>query len=76
MEATVTTKGQITLPKAIRDAMHLKSGDKLVFELLENGTYIIRPKTTVITSLKGCVRYQGKSKTLAEIEAAIENRPI
>lgn len=73
MEAKVTTKGQITLPKALRDAMHLKTGDKVLFELLENGTYVIKPRTTELKSLKGCVSYQGKAKTLEEMDAAIEN---
>jgi AbrB family looped-hinge helix DNA binding protein len=74
MEATVTTKGQITLPKALRDAMHLKTGDKVLFELLEDGTYVIKPRATDLKSLKGCVDYQGKPKTLAEIDAAIEKQ--
>ncbi|ELR98762.1 AbrB/MazE/SpoVT family DNA-binding domain-containing protein [Gloeocapsa sp. PCC 73106] len=72
MEATVTTKGQITLPKALREAMHLKTGDKVLFEPLEDGTYVIKPRATDIKSLKGCVGYQGKPKTLEEIDAAIE----
>ena len=41
MEARITVKGQITLPKALRDAMHLKTGDKVFFEPLEDGTYVI-----------------------------------
>lgn len=72
MEARVTIKGQITLPKALRDAMHLKTGDKVLFELLEDGTYVIKPRTTEVQSLKGCVNYQGTPKTLEDMNAAIE----
>jgi antitoxin PrlF len=71
MEATITVKGQITLPKALRDAMHLKTGDRVLFEELEGGTYIITPITTDVQALKGCVSYQGPAKTLEEMEAAI-----
>jgi AbrB family looped-hinge helix DNA binding protein len=72
MEARITVKGQITLPKALRDAMHLKTGDKVLFEPLEDGTYVIKPRTTDVKSLKGCVNYQGTPKTLEEMNAAIE----
>jgi antitoxin PrlF len=75
MEATLTVKGQITLPKALRNALHLKTGDKLVFEELEGGAYVIRPQSdsniTDVQTLKGCVSYQGKSKTIQEMQDAI-----
>ncbi|WP_246140303.1 AbrB/MazE/SpoVT family DNA-binding domain-containing protein [Euhalothece natronophila] len=63
---------KITLPKALRDAMHLKTGDKVLFEPLEDGTYVIKPRATDVKSLKGCVNYQGTPKTLEEMNAAIE----
>ena len=72
MEARITVKGQITLPKALRDAMHLKTGDKVLFEPLEDGTYVIKPRATDVQSLKSCVNYQGTPKTLEEMNAAIE----
>lgn len=71
MEATITVKGQITLPKALRDAMHLKTGDRVLFEELEGGAYIITPITTDVQALKGCVSYHGPAKTLEEMETAI-----
>jgi AbrB family looped-hinge helix DNA binding protein len=71
MEATITVKGQITLPKALREAMHLKTGDRVLFEELDGGAYIITPITTDVQALKGCVSYQGPAKTLHEMEAAI-----
>jgi AbrB family looped-hinge helix DNA binding protein len=71
MEATLTVKGQITLPKAVRNALHLKTGDRVLFEELEGGAYIITPITTDVLALKGCVSYEGSAKTLQEMEAAI-----
>lgn len=71
MEATLTTKGQITLPKALRDALHLKTGDMVLFEELEDGAYVIKPRTMDVRSLKGCVSYRGSVKTLQEMETAI-----
>lgn len=62
MESTLTTKGQITLPKALRVALHLKSGDKIIFEMLEDGAFILKSKISDVRILKGCVSYKGSLK--------------
>lgn len=71
MEVTLTTKGQITLPKALRDALHLKTGDKIIFEEQNNGSYLLKARTTDVSVLKGCVAYKGKAVTLEDMDAAI-----
>ena len=40
--ARVTSKGQVTVPKAIRDALHLKDGDSVMFRL-RNGEAVLKP---------------------------------
>ncbi len=44
MEATVTSKGQITLPKALRDKLNIKPGEKLAFFIRDDGTteFVVR----------------------------------
>ena len=76
MESTLTTKGQITLPKALRVALHLKFGDKIVFEVLENGGYILKPKTRNVRVLKGCIAYKGKPKSIEDMQNAITEAAI
>ena len=49
MQATVTSKGQITLPKALRDHLHLAAGDRVEFILEENNVVRMVPRTTSIT---------------------------
>lgn len=49
--ATMTSKGQITIPKAVRDATGLQAGDKMRFTVLEDGTVLIRVKTRSIRDL-------------------------
>ena len=43
MDSTVTTKGQVTIPKAMRDYLKLEPGDKVVFSYLETGAVRIEP---------------------------------
>ena len=73
MESTLKNKGQITLPKELLDALHLKSGDRIAFERNADGSYLLRPKTVSLASLKGILKdkYSGPPKTLEEIEEAI-----
>lgn len=55
MIVTLTSKGQLTLPKAIRDEMKLDAGSKLDFSVQEDGTLTARPMRSV-SSLFGIVR--------------------
>ena len=50
--STVTSKGQTTIPKAVRDSLHLKPKDKLLF-MVEGDRIIIRPVHGGIHHLKG-----------------------
>jgi len=43
MDSTVTIKGQVTIPKAMRDYLHLEPGDKVVFSYLDSGAVRIEP---------------------------------
>ena len=42
MATTVTSKGQVTIPKDVRDAMHIRPGTKVVFELNKDGDRVLR----------------------------------
>jgi AbrB family looped-hinge helix DNA binding protein len=49
---TVSTKGQITIPASIKTQYHIKVGDKVLCEPMDNGFIIKKPKD--FFSLKGC----------------------
>ena len=49
--ATVTSKGQTTIPKEVRDAANLKAGDRIHFTVLENGTIIVRVKNRSVRDI-------------------------
>ncbi|MCF6286967.1 MAG: AbrB/MazE/SpoVT family DNA-binding domain-containing protein [Candidatus Hydrogenedentes bacterium] len=71
MESTLTSKGQITLPKALRTQLHLQAGDKVFFEQQDDGSYALRPRTLDVTVLKGCLNYSGPTLSLEDMDAAI-----
>lgn len=53
--ATITSKGQITIPKEIRALFNLKAGDKINFVSVEDGNVRFIPVKQSVTSLKGVV---------------------
>jgi AbrB family looped-hinge helix DNA binding protein len=65
-EATLTSKGQTTIPKAIRDSLSIKPGDRMTFTLLPDGTVLIRIKNKSALALAGRLRRQGRKRLPVE----------
>lgn len=57
--ATVTSKGQITIPKAVRDRLHLSAGDTVDFVLEAPDRVILRPLAGSVRELAGMLRRPG-----------------
>ena len=55
MESAITVKGQATIPKAIRDHLHLKPGDKVRFFIHPDGSVVLLPRLP-ITALRGMLK--------------------
>jgi antitoxin PrlF len=72
MVSTITSKGQITIPKSARDAMKVGPGDKVKFFLDSRGRLTILP-VLPIEALKGIVKSRlGRPVTLVEMRQAPE----
>ena len=71
MQATITSKGQVTVPKPIRDKLHLKAGDKIEFMLEEDGNLRVAPVTASVTQLKGMLSKPAVTLSIAEMNEAI-----
>ncbi len=69
MESALTVKGQMTVPKAIRDHLHLKPGDRVKFFVHPNGTVFLLPQIPA-SALRGMVK-SSRRATLAEMDEAI-----
>ena len=69
---TVTSKGQTTIPKRIRDRLNLKAGDRVEFVVEEDGKVVLVPATVRITELKGILPRPRRPVSLDAMEAAIK----
>jgi AbrB family looped-hinge helix DNA binding protein len=70
----LSSKGQVIIPKPIRDSHHWKPGQRLTVIESDDGI-LLKPAApfpeTTLADIAGCLPYKGKAKTLAEMEAAI-----
>ena len=62
--ATITSKGQTTIPKEIRDGLGLKPNDQVHFTLLEDGTVIMRAKKRSLSEAHGILHKKGRKAVL------------
>ncbi len=69
MDAAITAKGQATIPKAIREHLRLKPGDRVKFFVHPDGSVVLLPKRPT-TALRGMVKLRRRPVTLEEMKAA------
>jgi len=65
-ETTLTSKGQTTIPKEIRDSLGMKSGDRMTFTLMPDATVVMRLKNKSITELAGTLHKKGRKPVPVE----------
>jgi len=71
MQATITAKGQVTVPKPIRDRLKLKPGDRVDFVLDARDEVRVVPVTASVRQLKGMLPKPRKPVTLEQMDDAI-----
>jgi AbrB family looped-hinge helix DNA binding protein len=68
----VTSKGQITLPKAVREVLHLDTGDRVEFAIRDDGVVELRPETGDLLALAGSLKpAKGRHASLDDMQEAI-----
>jgi antitoxin PrlF len=70
----MTSKGQVTVPKAVREVLGLEPGDRLAFRIAEDGQVVVEPETVDLMTLRGAVKPKRRGVTLADMDAAIRAR--
>jgi len=59
-DATLTSKGQTTIPKEIRTSLGMKAGDRMTFTLMPDATVIMRVKRKSISEVAGSLHKKGR----------------
>lgn len=70
--ATLTSKGQVTIPSKVRVSMGLDAGDRIEFIEMDDGTFTIMAVTHSVKDLKGMIRKPDKPVSIEDMNAAIE----
>lgn len=70
MESAITVKGQATIPKAVREHLGLKPGDRVKFFVHPDGSVVLLPKKP-LSSLKGIVKSRRRPVTIEEMNEAV-----
>lgn len=70
--ATVTSKGQVTIPKEVRDRLRLRTGDQLDFVALEDGTVALRKRALRVDDVFGAFAHRAnRTVSVEEMDTAI-----
>ena len=73
--ATLTSKGQLVIPKDIREYLHLQPGDRLDFIIRDDGEVVLRPVVTDVRELKGLLHKPGRQPvSISAMQNAIRTR--
>ena len=69
--ATISSKGQVTLPIDVRKAMGVGPGDRVDFVQMQDGHFAVLAATVSVMTLKGILPRPATPVTLEEMDAAI-----
>lgn len=69
MDSALTVKGQATIPKAIREHLRLKPGDRVKFFVRSDGTVVLLPKRPA-SALRGILKTR-RHLTVEQMDEAI-----
>ena len=74
--ATLTSKGQTTIPKSVRDRLRLKPGSRVEFVVRDDGTALMVPATVSLADLEGCLPPPERPVTVEAMGAALEDTVV
>lgn len=73
--ATITSKGQVTIPVYVRNQLGLSAGDRIEFIMNDQtGRYEVVPATRPVTALKGIIRKPAKPVSIEDMNSAISQQ--
>ena len=67
----LTSKGQLTLPKPIRERLNVRAGDRVEFRLTEEGQVMVEAASRDLRTLRGALKPETRRLTLEQMDEAI-----
>lgn len=74
--AIVTSKGQITIPKPVREGLGVETGDWVEFVEIERGVYTVAAATRDIRDLKGVIPTPAKPVSVEDMNKAVRRHAV
>jgi len=74
--AIVTSKGQITIPKLVREGLGVETGDRVEFVELERGVYSVVAATRDVRALKGMIPKPARPVSVEDMNKAIRRHAV
>ena len=74
--AVVTSKGQITIPKPVREGLGVETGDRVEFVELERGVYRVVAATRDIRDLKGVIPKPAKPVSVEDMNKVVRRHAV
>lgn len=72
--ATLTSKGQLTIPKTVRQSLHLHAGDRVAFVVHDETEAVMKPITKSVDEVFGRLHRDGQPRrSLSDMKAAVAN---
>jgi AbrB family looped-hinge helix DNA binding protein len=71
-EATVTNKGQVTIPKEVREALRLRGGGKVSFLIESDSRVVMKPEAHSIQRIFGILGKPKRSASIEEMDEGIK----
>ncbi len=72
--ASVTSKGQITLPKEVRDNLGVRTGDRVAFRFGSDGRYVIEAETLDLLDIEGAITPRRRGVTVESMKRVVRRR--
>lgn len=69
--ATMSSKGQVTIPKDVREVLGIGVGDRVSFLVRDDGVVELRPETVDLRGLYGSLKRQGRAISVEEMNEGI-----
>ncbi len=75
LTATLTSRGQITIPKQVRESLRLRSGDRVTFIVHDETEAVLKPVATTVDQVFGMLHRPGQiRRNVAEMNRAVAHR--